>query len=349
MRKGRPDFFFGLVAVILLNLIGISSLKGQFVKGADVSWLQQMESTGFQFYDSLGNPTDCLELLKSYGINTVRLGVLVNPSNDRLTGHCSRKEVALMALRAKKLGMKVMIVFHYSDTRADAGRQDKPAAWANHTYNQLVLDIYYHTRGVLDTLRRCGVRPDFVQLGNEITWGMLWPDGGNTKWDQLAAFLNKGYEATKSIDTSIRVVIHIGSGNDGFLSGNFFNNARQKNVRFDIIGISYYPTLIGTDYRRTINDLGTNLKVLAERYKKDVMVVETAGAGDDAGNTYEMITGLMEKMAEVPCKRGLGVIYREPQAAQVWSAYPLSCFTDKGVPTRAMNAFLRDSSGIIKH
>ena len=100
-------------------------------KGGDVSWLPQMEATGFKFFESDGTETDCLEILKNRGMNTVRLRVFVNPSNSPQNGHCSKEETVEMALRAKNLGMKVMIDFHYSDTWADPANQTKPAAWAN--------------------------------------------------------------------------------------------------------------------------------------------------------------------------------------------------------------------------
>jgi arabinogalactan endo-1,4-beta-galactosidase len=87
-----------------------------------------MEATGYQFYDADGTPKDCLQLLKDRGINTIRLRVWVNPSNDRASGHCSPAETVVMAVRAQKIGMRIIIDFHYSDTWADPAKQAKPAA-----------------------------------------------------------------------------------------------------------------------------------------------------------------------------------------------------------------------------
>lgn len=105
--------------------------------------------------------------------------------------------------------MRIMIDFHYSDSWADSGKQTKPAAWANHTFTQLLDDVYNHTFAVLNDLKTAGVTPEWVQIGNEIPSGILWPEGNTSNWGQLAQLLNKGYDATKAIDNSIKVIVHI--------------------------------------------------------------------------------------------------------------------------------------------
>jgi arabinogalactan endo-1,4-beta-galactosidase len=186
--------------LVVTMVIGTGAAQAQFVKGADIGWLDQMEATGYKFYDSNGIQKDCMQILKGKGINTIRLRVWVNPSNDKISGHCSKKEVAKMALMAKNRGMRIMIDFHYSDTWADPAHQLKPAAWAGHSFAQLLDDVYRHTFEILDTLKQIGVTPEWVQIGNEITGGMLLPDGSTDNWSELAQLLNKGYEATKAIN-----------------------------------------------------------------------------------------------------------------------------------------------------
>ncbi len=212
-RKKSFRVISGL-SFIVISFFFIQSAKAQFVKGGDIGWLSQMEATGYKFYNSAGVQSNCLDILKDKGINTVRLRVWVNPSNNKTSGHCSKKETVVMAIRAKAMGMRVMIDFHYSDTWADPGHQTKPAAWASHTLSQFN-DVYNHTFEVLDTLKQCGVTPEWAQIGNEITGGMLWPDG---RYKQLAKpgrqLLNKGYDATKAVDSSIKVVIHLDQGNN---------------------------------------------------------------------------------------------------------------------------------------
>src|SRR6185295_10631574 len=90
-----------------------------FVKGADVSWLTEMEATGKKFYNSAGTEKDCMQILKDLGMNSIRLRVWVNPAN----GWNNTADVVAKALRAKALGMKIMIDFHYSDSWADPGQQ----------------------------------------------------------------------------------------------------------------------------------------------------------------------------------------------------------------------------------
>jgi arabinogalactan endo-1,4-beta-galactosidase len=314
----------------------------QFVKGADIGWLSQMEATGYQFYDTNNINMECLDILQSRQINTVRLRVWVNPSDDKINGHCSKKEVAEMALRAKNRGMRVMIDFHYSDSWADPGKQNKPAAWSTHTFSQLLTDVYNHTYEVLDTLKSIGVTPEWAQIGNEISGGMLWPDGSTNNWNQLAQLLNKGYEATKAVDTAIKVVIQLNNGHDNSLFRWFFDNAESRSVKYDLIGMSYYPYWDGQDYTETIDDLGNNLNDMVARYGKPVMVVETGGMYNQVQNTYDMLVAVIKKVVEVPDKMGLGVIYWEPQGEKGWSGYNLSCWSTGGKPTRALNAFMYD-------
>ena len=348
MKPINRSFPLCSIAVLFSLVIQFSAgeARAQFVKGGDVGWLSQMEATGYKFYDSTGTQKECLQILKDYGINTVRLRVFVNPSSDKINGHCSKKEVAAMALRAKNMGMRVLIDFHYSDSWADPGKQNKPAAWASHSFSQLLTDLYDHTYDVLDTLKSIGAKPDWVQVGNEITGGMLWPDGSTSNWAQLVQLLNKGYDAAKAVDSTIKVIIHLDQGNDNGRFRTFFDSAENHNVRFDIIGASYYPYWLGTDYTLSINDLGNNLNDMASRYSKEVMVVETGGDYTKVQNTYEMLVAVMKKVKGVPGNKGLGVIYWEPEGEKSWSGYQLSCWGSDGKPTAALNAFLFSPLGI---
>jgi len=335
-----------LICFLLVSIAFAQTIQAQFVKGADISWLLQMEATGYKFYDSAGVQKNCLQILKDKGINTVRLRVWVNPSGDKINGHCSKNETVTIALRAKEMGMRLMIDFHYSDTWADPSHQSKPAAWASHTFSQLLIDVYNHTYEVLDTLKKSGVTPEWVQIGNEISGGMLWPNGSTSNWPQLAKLLNEGYDAAKAVDSSIKVVIHIDQGNNNSRFRYFFDNVTNQGVRYDIIGLSYYPFWLGTDYTVTINDLGNNMNDMVTRYGKEVMVVEVGGDYTLVQNTYDMLVAAIGKVDAVPDYKGLGVIYWEPEGAKSWSGYQLSCWGADGKPTAALNAFLSNTSGL---
>jgi arabinogalactan endo-1,4-beta-galactosidase len=347
MGQSLLSFLKG-IAIICFWMIFSTSItaKAQFVKGADVGWLSQMEATNYKFYDSLGAEKNCLQILKDHGINTIRLRVWVNPSSDRINGHCSKDETVAMAVRAKNMGMRVMIDFHYSDSWADPAKQTKPAAWAGHSFSQLLDDVYNHTAEVLTALKSAGVTPEWVQVGNEIIQGMLWPDGKTPNWSQLVQLINKGYDAVKTVDNTIKVIVHIDQGNDNDRSRWFFDNIKDNGGKYDIIGLSYYPYWLGTDYTVTINALGANLADMVSRYGKEVMVVEVGGEYNKVQNTYDMLMAVLDKVRAVPGNKGLGVIYWEPEGEKSWSGYSLSCWGSDGKPTAALKAFLSWGTGI---
>jgi arabinogalactan endo-1,4-beta-galactosidase len=334
----KPQKLF-LISVLFLSLSCTAQKKNVFAKGADISWLPQMEATGYKFYDSDGTPKDAMQLLKDRGMNSVRLRVFVNPSDDKASGHCSKEETVAMAVRAQKMGMRVMIDFHYSDSWADPGKQNKPAAWKNHSFPELLNDVYQHTFDVLTAVKKAGVNPEWVQIGNEIPGGMLWPEGSTDNWKQLGQLLTKGYEATKAVDKNIKVIVHVDEGNNIAKFRNFFDNATAQKVKYDVIGLSYYPFWIKSDYTASIDDLRTNLKDLASRYGKEVMIVEVGGEADKVKNTYDLLTAVIKAVKEVPNNKGLGVLYWEPQGATSWSHYTLNAWQADGKPSPALGAF----------
>ncbi|RKS12887.1 glycosyl hydrolase 53 family protein [Flavobacterium sp. 120] len=345
--KNSPMYFRFVLMSLMVSLLYSCSTskniqttsKSSFAKGADVGWLPQMEATGYKFYDTDGSEKDCLQLLKDRGMNTIRLRVWVNPNDDKASGHCSKEETVVMALRAQKMGMRIMIDFHYSDSWADPGKQFKPKAWENHTFSELMTDVYDHTFDVLSALKSAGVTPEWVQVGNEIPGGMMWPEGSTKNWSQLAQLLNKGYEATKAIDAKIKVIVHLDEGNNSEKFRWFFDNATANNVKYDVIGLSYYPFWIKKDYTETIADLANNLNDMATRYNKEVMVVEVGGEYDKVQNTYEMLAATIKAVKAVPNNKGLGVIYWEPQGEKSWSHYSLSAWQSDGKPSPALDAF----------
>ncbi|MEO0046472.1 MAG: Arabinogalactan endo-beta,4-galactanase [Bacteroidota bacterium] len=311
----------------------------EFAKGADVGWLPQMEATGYKFYDTDGNEKDCLQLLKDRGMNSIRLRVWVNPNDDKTSGHCSKEETVAMALRAQKMGFRIMINFHYSDSWADPAKQFKPKAWEKHSFPELLNDVYNHTFEVINALKIAGVSPEWVQVGNEIPGGMMWPEGSTDNWLQLGQLLNKGYDAVKAVDKNIKVIVHVDEGNNNAKFRQFFDNAKEQKVKYDVIGLSYYPYWIKKDYSETIADLQFNLNDMAKRYEKEVMVVEVGGEDDKVQNTYELLSATIKAVKNVPNNKGIGVLYWEPQGARSWSHYALSAWQADGKPSPALDAF----------
>jgi len=344
-----------LFLLIIFSLIGFTyACKGEnpvvtpipdnianFAKGADISWLPQMEASGYKFYNNQGVEEDCFKILKDHGINSIRLRTWVNPSDDKFSGHCSKDETVAMAVRAQKWGMRVMIDFHYSDTWADPGKQVKPKAWEGHSFPQLLKDIYDYTFDVMTALKTAGVSPEWVQVGNEIPSGMIYPEGSTNNWPQLAQLINKGYDAIKAVSPESKVILHVDQGNNNTRFRWWFDAARANNVRYDVIGLSYYPFWLegNPDYTLSIDDLGKNLNDMAQRYGKEVMVVEVGGEDNKVQNTFDMLTAVLKKVKDVPTSKGLGVFYWEPEGARSWSHYALSAWGEDGKPTNALDAF----------
>jgi arabinogalactan endo-1,4-beta-galactosidase len=250
----------------------------RFAMGADVSTLLELEANGAKFYEQ-GVPLDCLLLLKKHGVDSIRIKVWNDPGNPDFfpadqspaAGYNNAEHVRVLARRAAALGMRVLIDFHYSDWWADPGKQYPPHAWAGKDIAQTCALLSEYTSNVLRMLERDGVRPEWVQVGNEITGGMLWPLGKYDQWDNLAQLLKAGHDAVKSVDERIQVMLHIDSGGNNATSRWWYDSAIQRGVTFDVIGLSYYP-----QWQGALSDLQNNANDLATRYGKDVMVVETA-------------------------------------------------------------------------
>ena len=313
-----------------------------FAKGADVGWLPQMEATGYKFYNDSGVVEDCFKILKNHGINSIRLRTWVNPSTDKASGHCSKEETVAMAVRAKQWGMRVMIDFHYSDSWADPGKQVKPKAWEGLSFDQLQQALYDYTIDVMTALKTAGVMPEWVQVGNEITPGMILPEGSSNNWPQLAKLINKGYDAIKAVSPTSKVILHLDQGNNNARFRWWFDAAKANGAKYDVIGLSYYPYWISDahpDYLLSINDLASNLKDMTSRYGKEVMVVEVGGEDTKVQNTYDMLVAVQQKVKDVPENKGQGVFYWEPEGASSWSHYALSCWGTDGKPTKALDAF----------
>ena len=313
-------------------------------KGGDISWLPQMEASGYIFYNDNGEPEDCFKILKDHGINSVRLRTWVNPSDNPQSGHCSKDETVAMAKRAKEWGMKVMINFHYSDSWADPGKQNKPKDWEALNFEELKQALYDYTYDVMSALKKEGISPEWVQLGNAIPSGMIHPEGHTDNWPQLVELLNKGYDAVKAISPSSKIILHVDQGNNNDRFRWWFDNAEEHGAKYDIIGMSFYPWWLDDkpDYKEVIDDLGNNLIDMANRYNKEVMVVEVGGEDVQPNNTYNMLRAIIQKVREVPNNKGLGVFYWEPQGARSWSHYALSAWGKDGRPTKAMDAFLEE-------
>ncbi|MGB7539656.1 MAG: glycosyl hydrolase 53 family protein, partial [Anaerolineales bacterium] len=260
------------------------------------------------------------------------------------------KTVAI-ARRAKALGLKFFLDFHYSDWWADPSKQNKTKAWADLHGEALTAAVYDYTANVLRTLAKAGAMPDMVELGNEINGGILWPDGGTGGpasegfggYDGLANLLAAGAKAVRDVDPNsgnaarrARIVLHLADGGDNALYKRVFDELTKRNVDFDVIGLSYYSYWHGT-----LNAFRNNMNDISARYGKDVVVAEAAYAwtledADSAPNLFKegeqkpggykatllgqatAIRDVIDAVNKVPKGRGLGIFYWEPE----WYAVP---------------------------
>jgi arabinogalactan endo-1,4-beta-galactosidase len=305
-----------------------------FAKGADVSWLTQMEASGMKFYNSNGAEKECMQLLKNIGMNSIRLRVWVNPANNwNNTG-----DVIVKAMRAKNLGMRIMIDFHYSDSWADAGKQTKPAAWAAQDLTALQTSVYDHTFNVMTALQANGISPDWVQVGNETNDGMLWPEGrASVNMTNYAKFFIAGYNAVKAVSPGSKVMVHVSNGYDNALFRWNLDGLKSNGAKWDVIAMSLYPS--PANWSTLNSQCLTNMNDMVSRFGSEIMICEVGMSWDQPAACNAFISDLITKVKAVSNNKGLGVFYWEPQAYNNWQGYTLGAFDNSGKPTAALNAF----------
>ncbi|MBL0355621.1 MAG: glycosyl hydrolase 53 family protein [Chitinophagaceae bacterium] len=305
-----------------------------FAKGADIGWLSQMEHDGVKFYNMAGAQQDCIQLLKDKGINSIRLRVWVNPTQ----GWCSPDDVTAQAVRAKNKGMRIMIDFHYSDTWADPGHQYKPAVWAALSFADMINALATHTKAVMNQLKLAGVTPEWVQVGNETNDGMLWEEGrASAHMAQYAALVKAGYEAVKEVSSSSKVIVHISNGADNGLFRWNLDGLKNNGAKWDVIGMSLYPTVAG--WQAATTQCLANMNDMITRFGSEIMISEVGMPADQPAVCKAFLKDIIAKNKSLPGNKGLGVFYWEPECHNNWQGYGLGAFDSSGKPTIAMDAF----------
>lgn len=246
------------------------------VVGADLSFVPRLLTLGAE-YRVEGAAADPLAIFADHGFGLVRLRLWHTPAEP---WH-GLDETLAYAGDVRAAGYDLMLDLHYSDTWADPAHQTKPAAWEGLDFPTLVDSVYAYTNAVVRRFRDADALPQYVQIGNEISGGLLWDDGrvGGAwdtpeQWDQLTALLAAGVAAVRdSLDQSEqpKIIIHLDNGGSNALCRWFFDHLEDAGLDFDVIGVSFYPWWHGT-----LTELRENLHDIAPRYSKEVMVVETA-------------------------------------------------------------------------
>ncbi len=325
--------------------------------GADVSALERIEQAGGVFRDG-GAPGDAITILRHHGGDMFRLRLFVHPSGDDVQVNDLEYTVR-MAVRIKTVGARLLLDIHYSDTWADPGLQIVPSAWRGLDFAALEQQVESYTAGVITRLKGAGALPDIVEVGNEIDAGMLWPlgrvggadDDTPVQWDQFTRLLKAGIRGVRDAlgpGDAVKIMLHYSQGGSSSGTQWFFDHIGAAAVPYDLIGLSYYPWWHGP-----IAGLEANLAATAQRYGRDVMVVETsypwrAGgwegiASDRAAMTWPatpqgqaaFLQDVLDAVARVPNSHGAGVIWWYPEAIQVpglfiWGGGSLALFDAGG-------------------
>lgn len=268
----------------------------KFLKGMDLSTLAELEKCGAKYYDG-GAEMDILDIMKKYDVDTIRIRLWNDPwSKTGESYGAGENDFATSLAIAKKVteaGFGVLLNFHYSDFWADPGKQIKPKAWADYGVAELEQAVYDFTLETMRTFLEEGVNITMVQVGNELSNGLLWPEGKVPNYDNIATFVNAGIRAVRKADAEyqarvqageakalgvrgqklakIPVMIHLDNGGNNALYREWFDNFMKRGEEFEIIGLSYYPFWHGT-----LQMLNDNMNDIAERYGKELIIAEVS-------------------------------------------------------------------------
>lgn len=270
--------------LLLALCLSAMTVKAQRLLGGDISLLPTYEKYKTEYRDSSGRTVPFMDLVKTEGgWNAVRVRLFVNPENApgsaKKEGVCQDINYIIpLCKQVKAAGMKLMLDFHYSDTWADPSKQFTPKAWKKASRQALADSVYSFTRQSLLRLRAKGIEPELIQVGNEITFGMLWPTGKvdplkEDNWDTLAQFISSGSKACREICPKAKIIIHTEHAQNWQSTFGYYDKLRRRHVDYDVIGLSYYPMWHGT-----IAHLNVVLDSLEANFpQKEIMIVETAG------------------------------------------------------------------------
>lgn len=297
------------LAALAVALFALPAMAQKYV-GGDISLLPEYEKAGSQYYDEDGKAiTDVLAYLKKEGWNALRVRLFVDPSNydgsDKANVCQNLEYVKTLGKRIKDAGFKFMLDFHYSDGWADPANQWTPKAWLSLNDGELETKIYEYTKDALQQLKDAGATPDFVQTGNEISYGMLWgekkdtadyvcyPSSSLSNWTRFTNLLKYATKATREVLPDAKIILHVervsisqqkDNENYGALKY-FFRKMFDAGIDYDIIGLSYYPYFHGP-----MNELDGAISYLEKSStNKDIMIVETGYpyAWAVEGSTYD--------------------------------------------------------------
>ena len=288
--------------LLMVCMVLTTTVSAQKVVGGDLSLVPAYEAAGDQWLDANGN---VINTTYSDGMityvrdvakwNSVRVRLLVDPTKDDAPATCQDLDyVKKLGKRIKDAGMGFLLDIFYSDTWTDVSKQWIPASWG---YNKstsaetLAAKVKSYTTEVLNALVSYGAKPDYIQLGNEVSYGMLWDSmtgASKSNWFTMGSsyaeqetnikrFVTLLKAAKEGVDASTaagaKIILHCERTKTAAHCVNFYTWVEQAGFTdYDIIGLSYYPF-----WHNSLTVLGATLSNLAATFpQKEVMVVETA-------------------------------------------------------------------------
>jgi arabinogalactan endo-1,4-beta-galactosidase len=253
---------------------------GLKVKGVDLSTLKESEKQG-AIYKLNGKPSNVFQIFKDNGLNLVRLRLWNNPYSEDGEpyegGTCDLPTIISLAKQAQEFGYDILLDFHYSDFWCDPSHQYIPKAWHEYSLTELAQAVYEYTKETLLTLQKEKIELAYIQVGNEITNGFLWPvcrliensDGTKSNYESLTLVLKAGLKAVKEVYPNSKTMLHLERSYDQFVYNEFLSKMAEANVLFDVLGMSYYPY-----WHKSIQELSDNIQFVQKKFHLEIMIVE---------------------------------------------------------------------------
>ena len=327
----------GLSLLVAANpFTGTAATRRVMSSGVDISWLPDVEAAGGLFYTNTGQRIDAIKLMKANGVKVGRIRVFVNPATPN--GDLAR--ALALAKRLKSQRMEICIDLHYSDVWADPGNQATPVGWPSEIA-ELEATVSAYTEETLLKFVDAGLAPKWVQIGNEIGGGFLWPLGrvsndNDSQWQNFVKLHNGATAALRRVAPNARSIVHLEWGGDPDRVRWWLSKAETHGLaRYDAIGLSYYSQWSGSlsNLEKTLNVVSTEFKSpvviaetaypwIAQTFGNDVLDISSAqlpGYPLSAEGQKEFVFALKELLLRQPFNRGIGLWWWEGLAIVVRS------------------------------
>lgn len=305
------------------------------ILGIDASTYLEELQHGAKYFRG-DNEIDPLDAFVENGVDYMRIRVWNDPKSEGgepyLAGDCDIDNYVRLGRLAKSKGYKLLMDLHYSDFWADPGKQFIPKAWVGYTLDELVDAVYEFTVRCLKIATKEGVAPAIIQVGNEITNGILWPigkleiDGKRCNYDNFCRLIDAGCRACREVTPEAKIVLHLERSNDKAVYQEFFNEMESFGIDYDVIGASYYPYWHGTP-----EEMLDNMDA-CRRFGKEIMIMELGYGFTEKGyilDGEERRLVIDSERSHIPGFTEKYPISPEGQAAFV--RYVVSAARDRGI------------------